>query len=515
MKLRDGDTGRLPQLKLPELQPAEPAHPRRRATDFEKAADARPGNGSAVAAPKVIPAEQPGTAEPAPIARPQTQPEAFAAAPPENETAGRPWLKPLLIVVLIAAVAGGIAWRMWAAHFQSTDDAFIEAHIVQVSPRIEGHVARVFVEDNQMVKAGQPLAELDDRDLQMKVEEAAAGVEESRAALRRAEVNVELTSVTAHAGFAQATAGFTAAQAQVGSAQAQLSTNQNRTGEAQATVQTAQANAEQARSNLKAAQADAARMGADAKRAAALFASKTIAREEYEHAVTAAQAANAKVGAAQDQLNATLAGINQAQAAQKASQSTVEQFRSQVGAAEAALHESQARVQSANVAEQEVAAAQAQLETAQADLKSAEARLEQAKLDLSYAKITAPADGQVTRRSVEAGNFVQPGQALLALVTSDKWVVANFKETQLRNMRPGQEADIKVDSYRGNKLAARVDSIQSGTGSRFSLLPAENATGNFVKVVQRVPVKLTFTEPPPANAFLAPGGSVEARVRVK
>jgi membrane fusion protein (multidrug efflux system) len=371
------------------------------------------------------------------------------------------------------------------------------------------------VNDNQQVKAGDLLVELDARDLEMQVAEAQAGVDEANAALQRAQVNVELTSVTSNAAYQQATAGSTAAQAQVGSAQAQLTTNQNRTGEAQATVQTSRANAEQARSNLKAAQADATRLAGDAKRSAALYASKTISREEYEHSVTTAQAATAKVTAAQDQLNAALAAITQAQAAQKASQSTVEQYRSQVGAAQAALQEAQARQDSADVAEKQIEAARAQLATAQADLKAAETKLEQARLDLSYTRVVAPMDGQVTRRTVEPGNYVQTGQALMALVPREKWVVANFKETQLKNMRPGQEADIKVDTFKGQKLAAKVDSIHSGTGSRFSLLPAENATGNFVKVVQRVPVKLVFTEPLPQDAFLAPGGSVEARVREK
>jgi membrane fusion protein (multidrug efflux system) len=509
MNLNDRDTGRLPRFQLPELPPqADPAHK----------APAR-GNKTTQNDEHLHDHETPPglpSIEPAPQPAPSA-PEAFGKIGENSDPAParRPWLKPLLIVGVIALVAAGIAYRMWASHFQTTDDAFVEAHVVQVSPRVAGHVARVLVTDNQQVRAGDLLAELDSADLDMQLAQAQAGVDEARAELERAQVNVELTSVTAHAAYQQATAGSTAAQAQVGSAQAQLTTNQNRTGEAQATIQTAQANSEQARSSLKAAQADATRLAADAKRSAALFASKTISREEYEHALTASQAASARVNAAQDQLNAALAVVAQAQAAQKASQSTVEQYRSQVGAAEAALQEAQARQQAADVAEKQIAAARAQLETAQADLKSAEAKRQQARLELSYTKITAPADGQVTRRTVEAGNYVQTGQALMALVRSEKWVVANFKETQLKLMRPGQEAEVKVDSYKGKKLRARVDSIQSGTGSRFSLLPAENATGNFVKVVQRVPVKLVFTEPLPGDAFVAPGGSVEARVRVK
>jgi membrane fusion protein (multidrug efflux system) len=503
------NTERIPQMPLPEY-PSKRASEHERANPHKDPHNASEHEKSGEVAPTPSDTTDDGTdQEPPSVQEPQLQQE------PENVETKRPWLKPLIIIVGIFAIAGGIAWHMWASHFVSTDDAFIEAHVVQVSPRISAHVLKVLVEDNQRVKAGSVLVELDGTELQAKLDEERATLNESRAMLRQAEISLELTSVTANAAYAQAAAGSNAAEAQVGSARAQLETNRSHTGESEAQIRSAEASVAQAHSEVTAAQADEQRLAGDAKRAAALYASRTIAREEYEHALTAAKAATAKVAAAQDVLRAAQATVAQMQAAQKASQSTVEQYKSQVSAAQAALKESQARVQSADVAEQQVSSARAKVETARADVQAAEARVRQAELDLSYTSVKAPIDGQVARRTVEAGNYVQTGQALLAIVADDKWIIANFKETQLREMKVGDTAEIEIDSHDGDKLKAQVDSIQPGTGSRFSLLPPENATGNFVKVVQRVPVKLTFTEPLPPNAFVAPGVSVEAKVRVK
>ncbi len=268
----------------------------------------------------------------------------------------------------LAVLAGIAVYLLAATPSVSTDDAAIEAHVIPVSAKVSGHVDRVLVEDNQIVKKGDVLAELGARDFQTRLDQAKGKAASDRAL--------------------------------------------------------------------------AAKTASDYKRAQALFARDEASRQELEHS-------------------------------------------------------------------------QASADAAQADLAQSEAAMRQAEFDLSYTRITAPESGRVTRKSVEPGAYIALGQAVLALVPEDVWVVANFKETQLAKMRPGQRADIRVDAYPEQRLRGRVDSIQAGTGSRFSLMPAENATGNFVKVVQRVPVKIVLEEKPTNGRVLAPGMSVEARVELR
>lgn len=267
-----------------------------------------------------------------------------------------------------AVLAAGGLYLYLSAPTVSTDDAFIEAHVIPVSALVQGRVIRVLVDDNQAVKAGDLLAEIDPRDYQTRLDQARGKVASDRA--------------------------------------------------------------------------ETAKTEADLKRASALFARDEASRQELEHAQAAADAAKA-------------------------------------------------------------------------DLSQTEAALRQAELDLSYTKLLAPEGGRVTRKSVEPGGYVSVGQAVLALVPADAWVVANFKETQLTRMRPGQPASVLIDAYPEKRLRGRVDSIQAGTGARFSLLPAENATGNFVKVVQRVPVKIVLDEKPGAGRVLAPGMSVDVEVDLR
>ena len=264
-------------------------------------------------------------------------------------------------VVALLVVVAGIAYWLHARNRVSTDDAFIEARIIQISPKVGGQVTELDVTDNQRVRAGEVLLRIDPRDY------AAA--------------------------------------------------------------------AEQARAQVRAAEVEAQRARTDAQRVSALFVRGLVARQDLDHAVAADR-------------------------------------------------------------------------TAEANLEAARQRLNESTLRLSYTTITAPEAGRVTRKAVEEGMFVQAGQQLMAIVTDDLWVVANFKETQLAKIRPGAPAEIRVDAYRGHKFRGHVDSIQAGTGSRFSLVPPENATGNYVKVVQRVPVKIVFDEPPDPAFPLGPGMSV-------
>jgi membrane fusion protein (multidrug efflux system) len=297
--------------------------------------------------------------------------DSAASAPPERPRARRYGRALTLIllgtIVAVLAVVGPRYYRYAIAH-ESTDDAFIEGHVIPISSRVASHVARVLVDDNQHVNKDDLLVELDPRDFQ-----------------------------------------------------AQLA---------------------QARANLAAAQAEAARARADARRYVDLLRGKAVSRQDVDTAVAKDRAAAAQI---------------------------------------------------------------AQLEAA----------VREAELNLSYARIVAPETGRVTRKSVEPGSYVQVGQTLFSIVPDRLWVVANFKESQLRYMRPGQPAEILVDAYPDHVLRGHVDSIQRGSGARFSLLPPENATGNYVKVVQRVPVKIVFDQPPDPGRPLGPGMSVEPTVKVK
>ncbi|HVY16402.1 MAG TPA: HlyD family secretion protein [Rhodopila sp.] len=343
------------------------------------------------------------------------------------ETPRRPWRRRLGFilagVVLLAIVGGGAQYWLVSRHYESTDDAMIDANTTQVAPRIAGQVTQILFADNQHVTAGQVLLRIDPRDYQAKLDQAQAQEASARAALLQAQ--------------------------------------------SQVTVQ--QANVDQAVANVQVAQADLWQ-----------------ARQDYDRF----QKINPNAVTRQ-QIDAATATYQSAQAKLKASQQT----------------EGGARAQ--------VQASQAQVESATAQLRQAEAATKAAALQLGYCTVTAPASGLVTHRSVDVGNYVNPGQAMFALVQDGRWVTANFKETQLAYMRPGQPVDLTVDALPGVTLRGKVDSFQAGTGSAFSVLPAENATGNYVKIVQRVPVKIVFDDDRIQDYRLAPGMSVIPSVRVR
>ena len=291
-----------------------------------------------------------------------------SAVETEKNSARGALLRRLGAVGAAALAAAALLYYLHSRHFESTDDAFIEGHVTPVSPNVSGTVVKVYVDDNEEVKEGQPLVDIDERPFQVKLG--------------------------------------------------------------------------QDRADAEAARADAVRARADYERDLQLFKQDAISKQTLDHAQAAADAADAR-------------------------------------------------------------------------LELAKKKAAGDELDLSYTKIAAPVAGRVARKSVEEGAYVQVGQALMAVVPHEVWVVANFKETQLTRMRPGQDVEIRVDAYPGRAFHGKVDSIQSGTGARFSLLPPENATGNYVKVVQRVPVKIVFDPAPDASVLLAPGMSVEPRVTVR
>ncbi len=389
----------------------------------------------------------------------------------------------LLLVALVIIAGAIIAWRYFAVR-ETTDDAQIDGHITPISARVGGTVIAVHVSDNQFVKAGTVLVEIDPRDYDVALQRAEAEFADAQATLQAARVGVPITTTTTSGQMSVAGASVERAQAGL-----QVATRG---------VDVARSRLISAHARLREANATATRTARDLERMKQLVAKDEISQQQYDAAVAAADAARASVDAAQAAVVEAEQGVLVAE--------------SQRVQALGAVAQAQAEQRTAGTAPQQVQASRAREAGAGARVAQEQAALEQARLNLQYTKIAAPADGVVSKKSVEVGQVVQPSQPLLAIVPlEDIWVTANFKETQLRDMRPGQEAQIAVDAY-GHTYNGRVQSIAAATGARFSLLPPENATGNYVKVVQRVPVKITFDKGQDPNHLLRPGMSVVVTV---
>jgi len=439
---------------------------------------------------------------------------------PDAEPARRPFYKRrgviiIAAVVLVLGAIFGVRYWLYARSHESTDDAFIDGHIVQVSPKVSGYVAKIYVSDNQQVKEGDLLAELDARDYEVKLQQAQAALDAGLARENEAKSNVSLTRATSSATVQQARAAVQRSRSEVQSQRAGAASSSSRASEAASAVSTAQANVAQAQAQVVAAQADVTRANADVERYRALYAKDEISKQQLDQAVAVASTAAAQLEAARQKVTAAEAQVNQARAAQTAAASTAQQAQTQISGAQAGVNEALGRLAQANAAPQQVAVSEAQAKTAGATTEQLRAAVAQAELELSYTKIYAPDSGRVTRKSVEEGALLQVGQPMLAIVPGDVWVTANFKESQIGQMSPGQSVEISVDAYPDKTFKGHIDSIQAGTGARFSLIPPENATGNYVKVVQRVPVKIVFDEPPDPKHMLAPGMSVVPEVKVK
>jgi membrane fusion protein (multidrug efflux system) len=353
------------------------------------------------------------------------------APPPEPRPPASPrrfkWLRyGLALLAAVALAVGATAWWLEARHWVSTDDAFIDAHMVSVSPQVAGRVVRVLVTDNEAVHVRQPLVEIDPAAFRDRLDQALAN---------------------------RAAAAGKLAQAK---AQQQLS----------------EANLDELRAEVGVAEATAANAAIDMHRDQELarIHSAALSQQQLDNAIAAAKSSAANLEAAKRKVASAAA--------------QVELSRSGV-------------------------------KTAQADLQAAAAQVEQTRLDLSYTEITAPEAGHISHKSVAVGDYIQTGQDLMALVPDQVWVTANFKETDLDHMRPGQRVDIDIDAYPDRTFHGRVDSIQAGSGAAFALLPPENATGNYVKVVQRVPVKIVFDGPADTRPLLGPGMSVVPYVRIR
>jgi membrane fusion protein, multidrug efflux system len=427
----------------------------------------------------------------------------------------RPAFRIALAAAALVALGLGSLYYLRARAYETTDNAFIEGSIVQISPKVGGYATKVAVNDNQHVKKGDLLIEIDSRDYENRVLQAKAQLQAAQSRQNAARLNLALTRVTASAGVQQASAGLNQARSAVESREAQLDASTNQAAKAQAQVATQLNNVAQYKAQLTAAEAEAVRAQADAQRYQQLFAKDEVSRQQFDNAQTAARSAAAKAEAARAAVDSARSLVAELQASERAARETLRQAQSQVGESRAMVGEAAGKLAEANAAPQQIAVSRAQVDTAGADIAQAQTAVAQAELDLSHTKIYAPEDGVVTKKVVVEGALLTPGQPLLAIVPDELYVTANFKETQLTWMRPGQPVEIKVDAYPGKVFAGKVDSIQAGSGAAFSLMPPENATGNYVKVVQRVPVKIVFTEAPDKNFPLGPGMSVEPEVKVK
>ena len=379
----------------------------------------------------------------------------------------------VVVVVILALVAVGIWWR--STFSEDTDDAQVNGHLIQVSARIGGQVAKVYVNENQVVKAGDAIAELDASDYKVAVENAEAALASAQANAAAADVNVPITTVNAGTSLTSADANVSGSRDSVEQSQQQL---------------------DAARARVSQAKANNTKAQADLERYKPLVEKDVISKQQFDAAVAAADASKA--------------ALNDARATERAAEEGVKVARERETQA-------QAQLKYAQTGPQQVAAQSARARQAQAQVQQAQAQLDQAKLNLSYTKIVAPVAGIITRKSVEINQNVAPGQNLLTLVSlEDLWVTANFKETQLKHMAAGQSVEIEVDAT-GKTYHGKVTQIGGATGSVLSLFPPENATGNYVKVVQRIPVRVDFTDlaSEDPNHELRPGLSVEPKVRVK
>jgi len=395
------------------------------------------------------------------------------------------WLLIPVGLILIAAAYAG--WE-YLSRWESTDDAQVDGHIHPVNARVGGIVMSVNVVENQRVDAGTIVAQLDSRDYEVAVARAEAELAQAQA-----------NAVGARAGIpvASSTAG-----AQITSSEAIAERAKGGVELASKEVQAAQARFNAAEAHVREAQANALKNSRDLERMKQLVAKDEISQQQYDAAVSAADATHAAVEFAQASVLQVEHEVAAAQAKRAQSQ--------------ADLQQAQAEAQAAKTAPQQITITKAQAQSADARVQLARAALDQERLNLEYTSIKAPVAGIVSKKTVETGQVVQSGQPLMAIIPQeDIWVTANFKETQLADMHPGQAGTVSVDAFGGRIFNVRVDSIASATGAKFSLLPPENATGNYVKVVQRVPVKLVFEKGEDSEHQLRPGMSVVAKIKVK
>jgi membrane fusion protein (multidrug efflux system) len=397
---------------------------------------------------------------------------------PENPSKPEARKSPLglivFLLVLAAAATGAVLWWIHSDTYESTDDAQVDAHLSAISSRVAGTVTAVYVEENQFVKVGQPIADLDPRDYQNALDQKQSQMLEAEAQVRAANPNVPITET---------------------SNRTTVSTSEADLASAEAGVSAAERNYEGAEADLRQAEANSAKAQADVARYQPLVAKDEVPREQYDQVVATAKAQAALV----DSRRASVA----------AARETVDQRKASLTQMKVRLDEAR------NNAPRQLAIRRADIVTRQASVRTSETQVTRARLDVSYTKIVAPVSGIVSRRTVEIGQHANAGQQMVQIAQiGDVWVTANFKETQLRRMRPGQRVTIHVDAFKED-LNGHVESLPASTGAIASLLPPENATGNYVKVIQRLPVRIRFEPNQSGLDRLRPGMSVDPKVWVE
>jgi membrane fusion protein (multidrug efflux system) len=391
------------------------------------------------------------------------------------------------IAVAVVIIIGAIVWWRARGH-ESTDDAQVDGHITQIAPRVGGTVIKVAVENNQKVTAGSLLIQLDPRDYQVAVDRAKAELADAQANAAAARTGVPVAQVETRAGVTTASGGVEEAEAAVAAAEQQ--------------IEAARANLVAAQAREREKEATAAKAQRDADRLKGLVEKDEVSQQQYDAAVAAGTAARASADAAKSDAAAAQSAVTIAEQRARQARGTAAQ--------------AQANLSTAKTAPQQLEITQAKAAAADARVKQAQAALAQAELNLEYTVVKAPADGVVSRKTVELGQVLQPGQPILALVALEGvWITANFKETQLAQMREGQSATVEVDALGGKEFKGRIESIAAATGAKFSLLPPENASGNYVKVVQRIPVKIVLEPGQDPDRLLRPGMSVTPTVYVR
>jgi membrane fusion protein (multidrug efflux system) len=391
------------------------------------------------------------------------------------------------LVVLVLLIGGG-AYFFLTRGQESTDDAQVDAHVTPVAAQVAGSVISVAVADNQQVDAGADLVVIDPRDYEIALKRAQASLADARAEAAAAQATGQITSTTATSNVSNAQGGVSQAESGISEAEHGIAV-------ARARLLTAQA-------RQKEQEANAVKATRDVERLKGLLAKDEIAQQQFDAAVASAAAASAGVDSARAQ-------VIEAEATIRASESRLTQAR--VGRDQAG-----AELRTAQTAPQQVLASNARAEAAAARVALAEVAVKQAELNLQRTTVKSPVSGIVSKKGVEPGQIIQAGQPLMTVIPLDRvWITANFKETQLKDMRVGQPVTIEVDAYGGREFNGKIESIAAATGSRFSLLPPDNASGNFVKVVQRVPVKIVLDNGQDAEHLLRPGMSVTPTVHIR
>lgn len=451
-----------------------------------------------------------------------TAPEAKAKA----KTNGiKGWI--LMLITIGIGALYGIHLYTQSLIKEATDNAQVVGNIIPISPKARGQVIEVKINDNEVVKKGDLLFTIDPRDYETKLNQAKSALATAENRLAQATIQARMSKRTTTSQVDEQVSSIAVVQQQVASAAQAVSVAQAESLRSEAGIQeaysgiaAAKAGVGEAKANLVKAQAEGKRLADDHRRYADLYHKREISQQQFEAASTAAKLAQSQVEVARQGVLAAKASLESASALLANSQAAKQVAIENIARAKAGHQEAQARIEEANNRYQQAQAGTLRAsvdETSLAGFKSeverAKAQLKQAELDLSYTKIVAPIDGRIARKNINPGQFVEVGAPVLALVDeSELWVVANYKETQLTRMAVGQKVSIEVDTYPGTTLEGKIDSIQSGTGAIFSLLPPENASGSFIKIVQRIPVKITLSPTEQRRLTLRPGMSVEATV---